>query len=80
MNLLSAFVSKITENRIYLTLTWIIILIIKLCLFQHLVNSEIYLAGREIEESLMRRDVSKCLAWFNENKTKLKKNGVRFFL
>jgi len=24
----------------------------------------------------MRRDVSKCLAWFNENKTKLKKNGV----
>ncbi|CAF2504155.1 unnamed protein product [Rotaria sp. Silwood2] len=42
---------------------------------EHLVNSEIYLAGREIEESLIRRDVSKCLAWFNENKTKLKKNG-----
>ncbi|CAF0808929.1 unnamed protein product [Adineta steineri] len=42
---------------------------------EHLVNSEIYLAGREIEESLMHRDVSKCLAWFNENKTKLKKNG-----
>ncbi len=43
-------------------------------------NSEIYLAGREIEESLMRRDVSKCLAWFNENKTKLKKNGVCYDL
>jgi len=43
---------------------------------EHLVNSEIYLAGREIEESLMRRDVSKCLAWFNENKTKLKKMAV----
>ncbi|CAF1619741.1 unnamed protein product [Adineta ricciae] len=42
---------------------------------EQLVNSEIYLAGREIEDSLMRRDVSKCLAWFNENKTKLKKNG-----
>jgi hypothetical protein len=38
------------------------------------------LAGREIEESLMRRDVSKCLAWFNENKTKLKKNGVCYKL
>jgi hypothetical protein len=38
------------------------------------------LAGREIEESLTRRDVSKCLAWFNENKTKLKKNGVCYDL
>ncbi|CAF1642208.1 unnamed protein product, partial [Didymodactylos carnosus] len=43
----------------------------------NLVNSEVYLAAKEIEDSLMNRDTSKCLAWFNENKTKLKKNGVR---
>ncbi|CAF1081289.1 unnamed protein product [Didymodactylos carnosus] len=42
---------------------------------QNLVNSEVYLAAKEIEDSLMNRDTSKCLAWFNENKTKLKKNG-----
>ena len=36
-------------------------------------NIEIFLNEKEIIESLKNKETSKCLAWCNENKSKLKK-------
>ncbi|XP_023328951.1 macrophage erythroblast attacher [Eurytemora carolleeae] len=38
-----------------------------------LVNLEVFLAAKEVEESLNAGDISKCLAWCHENKSKLRK-------
>lgn len=42
-----------------------------------LTNLEIFETAYEVEQSLERKDVSKCLAWCHENKTKLKKLNSR---
>lgn len=38
-----------------------------------LTNLEIFETAYEVEQSLWHHDVSKCLAWCHENKSKLKK-------
>jgi macrophage erythroblast attacher len=43
---------------------------------QDLTNIDIYLLEKEIVESLHNKDTAKCLAWCNENKSKLKKVNV----
>ncbi|KAF2359242.1 CTLH/CRA C-terminal to LisH motif domain [Trinorchestia longiramus] len=40
---------------------------------KNLTNLEIFETAYEVEQSLEKRDVTKCLAWCHENKTKLKK-------
>ena len=42
-------------------------------------NIEIFLIEKEIVESLLNKDTTKCLAWCNENKSKLKKINVYNF-
>jgi macrophage erythroblast attacher len=39
-------------------------------------NIDIFLVEKEIVESLMNKETAKCLAWCNENKSKLKKINV----
>ena len=39
-------------------------------------NIEIFLVEKEIVESLRNKETSKCFAWCNENKSKLKKINV----
>ena len=39
-------------------------------------NIDIFLIEKEIVESLSNKDTTKCLAWCNENKSKLKKINV----
>lgn len=43
-------------------------------------NIEIFLVEKEIVESLRNKETSKCLAWCNENKSKLKKINVNCFI
>lgn len=40
---------------------------------EDMTNIEVFLAAKEVEESLQAGDVSKCLAWCHENKSKLRK-------
>ena len=42
-------------------------------------NIDIFLVEKEIVESLLNKETNKCLAWCNENKSKLKKINVFFF-
>lgn len=39
-------------------------------------NVDIFLNEKDIIESLKNKDTAKCLAWCNENKSKLKKINV----
>ena len=39
-------------------------------------NIDIFLVEKEIVESLLNKETAKCLAWCNENKSKLKKINV----
>ena len=41
---------------------------------------EVFVNEKEIVESLNNKDPSKCLAWCQENKSKLKKINVRAFI
>ena len=40
---------------------------------QDMTNIEVFLAAKEVEESLQAGNISKCLAWCHENKSKLRK-------
>lgn len=40
---------------------------------EDLTNIEVFLVAREVEESLARKDISKCLAWCHDNKSRLRK-------
>jgi len=40
---------------------------------EDLTNIEVFLVAREVEEALSRGDVSKCLSWCHDNKSKLRK-------
>jgi len=40
---------------------------------EDLTNIEVFLTAREVENKLMARDVSSCVAWCQENKSKLRK-------
>jgi len=40
---------------------------------EDLTNIEVFLTAREVEESLSRCDITKCLAWCHDNKSKLRK-------
>lgn len=40
---------------------------------EDLTNIEVFLVAKEVEESLAAGDVSKCLAWCHDNKSKLRK-------
>ena len=37
------------------------------------VDVEVFLTAREVEDSLAGRDLSKCLAWCHENRSRLRK-------
>ncbi|XP_048744927.1 E3 ubiquitin-protein transferase MAEA-like isoform X1 [Ostrea edulis] len=41
---------------------------------QDLTNIDLFLTSREVEESLIRRETTPCLAWCYDNKSKLRKN------
>ena len=41
-------------------------------------NIDIFLVEKEIVESLQNNETAKCLAWCNDNKSKLKKINVSF--
>lgn len=43
---------------------------------QFMTNVDIFINEKDIIESLKNKDTSKCLAWCNENKSKLKKINV----
>ena len=42
-----------------------------------LTNIDVFLTEKDIIDSLISKDTSKCLVWCNENKSKLKKINVR---
>ena len=39
-------------------------------------NIDIFLVEKDIVDSLLNKETGKCLAWCNENKSKLKKINV----
>ena len=43
-------------------------------------NIDVFLTEKEIINSLKAKDTNKCLAWCNENKSKLKKINVNYFI
>lgn len=43
---------------------------------QDLVNIEMFLTAKEVEESLERRETATCLAWCHDNKSRLRKMKV----
>ncbi|XP_074641550.1 E3 ubiquitin-protein transferase MAEA-like isoform X1 [Tubulanus polymorphus] len=43
---------------------------------EDLTNIELFLISKEVEESLMRKETAKCLAWCHDNKSKLRKMKV----
>lgn len=43
-----------------------------------LVNIEMFLTAKEVEESLERRETATCLAWCHDNKSRLRKMKVRW--
>lgn len=46
-------------------------------IFQDLVNIEMFLTAKEVEESLERQETATCLAWCHDNKSRLRKMKVR---
>lgn len=44
---------------------------------QDLVNIEMFLTAKEVEESLERRETATCLAWCHDNKSRLRKMKVQ---
>lgn len=44
--------------------------------FQDLVNIEMFLTAKEVEESLERQETATCLAWCHDNKSRLRKMKV----
>ncbi|ELU07028.1 hypothetical protein CAPTEDRAFT_123183 [Capitella teleta] len=40
---------------------------------EDLINIELFLVAKEVEDTLAKGDTSKCLAWFHDNKSKLRK-------
>lgn len=44
---------------------------------EDLVNIEMFLTAKEVEESLERRETATCLAWCHDNKSRLRKMKVR---
>ena len=40
---------------------------------EDLTNISLFLVAKEVEESLAQKDISKCLAWCHDNKSKLRK-------
>lgn len=47
-----------------------------LYIFQDLVNIEMFLTAKEVEESLERQETATCLAWCHDNKSRLRKMKV----
>lgn len=47
---------------------------------QDLVNIEMFLTAKEVEESLERQETATCLAWCHDNKSRLRKMKVRLFI
>lgn len=45
-------------------------------LSQDLVNIEMFLTAKEVEESLERQETATCLAWCHDNKSRLRKMKV----
>lgn len=43
---------------------------------EDLVNIEMFLTAKEVEESLERRETATCLAWCHDNKSRLRKMKV----
>ena len=43
---------------------------------QDLVNIEMFLTAKEVEESLERQETATCLAWCHDNKSRLRKMKV----
>lgn len=40
---------------------------------EDLTNINLFLVAKEVEDSLAQKDISKCLAWCHDNKSKLRK-------
>jgi macrophage erythroblast attacher len=40
---------------------------------EDLTNINLFLVAKEVEDSLMQKDISKCLSWCHDNKSKLRK-------
>ena len=40
---------------------------------EHLTNIDLFLASRQVEESLLRKETASCLSWCYDNKSKLRK-------
>ena len=49
---------------------------IKYLALQELTNIDLFMISKDVEESLVRHDTAKCLAWCHDNKSKLKKMRV----
>lgn len=47
---------------------------------QDLVNIEMFLTAKEVEESLERQETATCLAWCHDNKSRLRKMKVNLFV
>lgn len=45
-------------------------------LLKDLVNIEMFLTAKEVEESLERQETMTCLAWCHDNKSRLRKMKV----
>ena len=45
---------------------------------QDLTNIELFLVSKDVEESLRDHDISKCLSWCYDNKSKLRKLKVKY--
>lgn len=45
-------------------------------MLQDLVNIEMFLTAKEVEESLERQETGTCLAWCHDNKSRLRKMKV----
>ena len=41
--------------------------------WQDLTNINLFMVAKEVEDTLSRKDISKCLAWCHDNKSKLRK-------
>lgn len=46
------------------------------CFLKDLVNIEMFLTAKEVEESLERQETMTCLAWCHDNKSRLRKMKV----
>jgi len=40
---------------------------------EEITNISIFLIAKEVEEALLQKDMSKCLTWCHDNKSKLRK-------